>query len=54
MEIHEAAQEAQKNEQWALAEYWDRVLIERLASLTNLLLDDERTGDSGTASGADD
>jgi len=52
MEVHEAGEEARKNEEWALADYWDRVLVERLASLT-LLLNDERTGDSGTASGAD-
>jgi hypothetical protein len=53
MEVHEAGQEARKNKEWALAEYWDGVLIERLASLT-LLLSNERAGDSGTASGADD
>lgn len=53
MELHEAAQEAKRNEQWALAEYWDSVLVERLAVLA-VLLNNERTGDSGAASGADD
>lgn len=51
-ELHEAVQEAESNEDWPLADYWNAVLLDRLAALA-VILKDAGAGDSGTASGAD-
>lgn len=47
LEVAEAQREAERNEQWALVEFWGDILQERLEKLNEL------TRDSDTAAGTD-